>query len=100
MAQNLARAKHHDARGRPITATIAGAISMLAQFGMFFRGNRDNSGGPGIIGSIAMMILPPLGALLVQMAIRRTRAYAADDLGARIVGQPMWLGAPRGQDPH
>ncbi|MGH6641639.1 MAG: M48 family metalloprotease, partial [Bradyrhizobium sp.] len=42
-------------------------------------------------GSIAMMILAPLGAMLVQMAISRTREYAADDLGARICGQPMWL---------
>jgi len=74
-----------------ITATIAGAISMVAQFGMFFGGNRDNNHGPGIIGSIAMMILAPLGAMLVQTAISRTREYAADDLGARIVGQPMWL---------
>jgi heat shock protein HtpX len=74
-----------------VTATIAGAISMVAQFGMFFGGNRDNNHGPGIIGSIAMMILAPLGAMLVQMAISRTREYAADDLGARIVGQPMWL---------
>jgi heat shock protein HtpX len=63
---------------------------MLAQFGAFFGGNRDNNG-PGVIGSIAMMILAPLGAMLVQMAISRTREYAADDLGARIVGQPMWL---------
>jgi heat shock protein HtpX len=73
-----------------VTASIAGAISMLGQFGMFF-GNRDNNHGPGIIGSIAMMILAPLGAMLVQMAISRTREYAADDLGGRIVGQPMAL---------
>ncbi|MDP3076910.1 M48 family metalloprotease, partial [Bradyrhizobium sp.] len=58
---------------------------------MFFGGNRDNNHGPGIIGSIAMMILAPLGAMLVQMAISRTREYAADDLGGRIVGQPMAL---------
>jgi heat shock protein HtpX len=74
-----------------ITATFAGAISMLAQFGMFFGGNRDNNNGPGIIGSLAMMILAPLGAMLVQMAISRTREYAADEMGARICGQPMWL---------
>ena len=73
-----------------VNTTIAGAISMLAQFGMFFGGNRNNNG-PGIIGSIAMMILAPLGAMLVQMAISRTREYAADNYGARIVGQPMWL---------
>jgi heat shock protein HtpX len=63
---------------------------MLAQFGMFFGGNRNNNG-PGIIGSLAMMILAPLGAMLVQMAISRTREYAADEMGARICGQPMWL---------
>ncbi|HEX7924753.1 MAG TPA: zinc metalloprotease HtpX [Bradyrhizobium sp.] len=90
IAHELAHIKHHDTLTMTITATIAGAISMLAQFGMFFGGNRNNNG-PGIVGSIAMMILAPLGAMLVQMAISRTREYAADDLGARIVGQPMWL---------
>ncbi|MGB3274187.1 MAG: zinc metalloprotease HtpX [Xanthobacteraceae bacterium] len=89
IAHELAHIKNHDTLLMTITATIAGAISMLAQFGMFFGGNRNN--GPGIIGTLAMMILAPLGAMLVQMAISRTREYAADDLGARIVGQPMWL---------
>jgi heat shock protein HtpX len=65
---------------------------MLAQFGMFFGGgHRDNNSGPGVIGTILMVILAPLAAMLVQMAISRTREYAADDLGARIAGQPMWL---------
>ena len=91
IAHELAHIKNHDTLMMTITATIAGAISMLAQFGMFFGGNRDNNSGPGIIGSIAMMILAPLGAMLVQMAISRTREYAADNLGARIAGQPMWL---------
>ena len=91
IAHELAHIKNHDTLLMTITATIAGAISMLAQFGMFFGGHRDNNSGPGIIGSIAMMILAPLGAMLVQMAISRTREYAADDLGARIAGQPMWL---------
>src|SRR6476620_480888 len=91
IAHELAHVKNHDTLLMTITATIAGAISMLAQFGMFFGGHRDNNNGPGIIGSIAMMILAPLGAMLVQMAISRTREYAADNLGARIVGQPMWL---------
>jgi heat shock protein HtpX len=91
IAHELAHIRNHDTLLMTITATIAGAISMVAQFGMFFGGNRDNNHGPGIIGSIAMMILAPLGAMLVQMAISRTREYAADDLGARICGQPMWL---------
>jgi heat shock protein HtpX len=90
IAHELAHVKNHDTLLMTITATIAGAISMVAQFGMFFGGNRDNNG-PGLIGSIAMMILAPLGAMLVQTAISRTREYAADNLGARIVGQPMWL---------
>src|SRR5437899_4632397 len=91
IAHELAHVKNHDTLLMTITATIAGAISMLAQFGMFFGGHRDNNSGPGIVGSIAMMILAPLGAMLVQMAISRTREYAADNLGARIAGQPMWL---------
>jgi len=91
IAHELAHVKNHDTLLMTITATIAGAISMLAQFGMFFGGHRDNNNGPGVIGSIAMMILAPLGAMLVQMAISRTREYTADDLGARIAGQPMWL---------
>jgi heat shock protein HtpX len=91
IAHELAHIRNHDTLLMTVTATIAGAISMVAQFGMFFGGNRDNNQGPGIIGSIAMMILAPLGAMLVQMAISRTREYAADDLGARICGQPMWL---------
>ncbi|MBI5264770.1 MAG: zinc metalloprotease HtpX [Bradyrhizobium sp.] len=90
IAHELAHVKNHDTLLMTITATIAGAISMLAQFGMFFGGNRDNNG-PGIVGSIAMMILAPIAAMLVQMAISRTREYAADNLGARIAGQPMWL---------
>lgn len=89
IAHELAHIKNHDTLLMTITATIAGAISMLAQFGLFFGGNRNN--GPGLIGSLALMILAPLGAMIVQMAISRTREYAADDLGARICGQPMWL---------
>jgi len=91
IAHELAHIKHHDTLLMTITATIAGAISMLAQFGLFFGGNRDNNNGPGIIGSIALMILAPLAAMLVQMAISRTREYAADDLGARIAGDPLSL---------
>jgi heat shock protein HtpX len=80
--------RNHDTLTMTITATIAGAISMLAQFGMFFRGgNRDNSG-LGIVGTVLMLILAPLAAMVVQMAISRTREYAADNLGARISGRP------------
>ncbi len=93
IAHELAHIKNHDTLIMTITATIAGAISMIAQFGMFFGGNRDNnnSGGLGIIGTLAMVILAPIAAMLVQMAISRTREYSADDLGARIAGNPAWL---------
>ena len=91
IAHELAHIRNHDTLLMTITATIAGAISMIAQFGMFFGGHRDNNHGPGIIASIVMMIAAPFAAMLVQMAISRTREYAADNLGARIAGQPMWL---------
>jgi heat shock protein HtpX len=97
VAHELAHVKNHDTLLMTITATIAGAISMVAQFGMFFGGNRDNTNGPGLIGSLALMILAPLGAMLVQMAISRTREYAADDMGARICGQPLWLASALGR---
>jgi heat shock protein HtpX len=97
IAHELAHIKHHDTLLMTITATIAGAISMIAQFGMFFTGHRDSHSGPGIIGSILMMILAPFAAMLVQMAISRTREYAADNLGARICGNPMWLASALGR---
>ena len=89
MAHELAHVKNHDTLIMTITATIAGAISMLANFAMFFGRGRDNP--LGLIGSIAVMILAPIGAMLVQMAISRTREYAADRMGAEICGQPLWL---------
>jgi heat shock protein HtpX len=90
IAHELAHIKNHDTLIMTITATFAGAISMLAQFGMFF-GNRNSNGGMGIIGTLAMVILAPIAAMLVQMAISRTREYSADKLGAQICGQPVWL---------
>lgn len=91
IAHELAHIKNRDTLTMTITATIAGAISMLAQFGMFFNHNRDNNSGPGLIGTLAMVILAPIAAMLVQMAISRTREYSADELGAQIAGQPEWL---------
>jgi heat shock protein HtpX len=88
IAHELAHIKNRDTLTMTITATIAGAISMLAQFGLFFGGNRDNNSGLGTIGTIAMVILAPIAAMLVQMAISRTREYSADELGARIAGRP------------
>jgi heat shock protein HtpX len=91
IAHELAHIKNHDTLIMTITATIAGAISMLAQFGMFFGGGNRENNGFGIIGTILMVILAPIAAMIVQMAISRTREYAADNLGGRISGQPMAL---------
>ena len=92
IAHELTHIRNRDTLIMTITATIAGAISMLANFAMFFGGrSRDNP--LGIVGTIAMMILAPLAAMLVQMAISRTREYAADRGGAEICGNPLWLAA-------
>ena len=92
IAHELAHIKNRDTLTMTITATIAGAISMLAQFGLFFGGgHRENNNGVGALGSIALVILAPLAAMIVQMAISRTREYAADEMGARICGEPMSL---------
>jgi heat shock protein HtpX len=96
MAHELAHVKNHDTLIMTVTATIAGAISMLANFAMFFGGGR-REGGIGIIGTIALMILAPLGAAIVQMAISRTREYAADRLGAEICRRPLWLASALGK---
>jgi heat shock protein HtpX len=88
IGHELAHVRNHDTLTMTITATVAGAISMLAQFGMFFGGRRDNNSGLGIVGSLLMLVLAPLAAMVVQMAISRTREYAADKLGARISGRP------------
>jgi heat shock protein HtpX len=93
IAHELAHIANRDTLIMTITATIAGAISMLGNFALFsgLSGNRDNNNGLGLIGSIAMMILAPLAAMLVQMAISRTREYAADNLGGQISGEPLAL---------
>jgi heat shock protein HtpX len=93
VAHELAHIANRDTLIMTVTATIAGAISMLGNFAMFsgFGGNRDNNNGMGLIGTLAMVILAPLAAMLVQMAISRTREYAADNLGAQISGQPLAL---------
>jgi heat shock protein HtpX len=91
VAHELAHIANRDTLIMTITATIAGAISMLAQFGMFFGGNRENNSGFGIVSTLLMVILAPIAAMLVQMAISRTREYAADRLGAQIAGHPDWL---------
>jgi len=91
MAHELAHVQHRDTLIMTITATIAGAISMLAQFGMFFGGSRNNNNPLGFVGVLVAAIVAPLAAFLVQSAISRTREYAADRQGAEICGDPAWL---------
>ncbi|MGQ4273619.1 zinc metalloprotease HtpX [Terrihabitans sp. B22-R8] len=98
MAHELAHVKNYDTLTMTVTATLAGAIGMLANFAFLFGGNRDNNnGGFGMIGTIAIMILAPIGAMIVQMAISRSREYEADKLGAEICGQPIWLASALGK---
>jgi heat shock protein HtpX len=91
MAHELAHVKNRDTLTMTITATIAGAISMLANFAFFFGGNRNNGNPLGIVGVLIAAIVAPLAALLVQMAVSRTREYSADHTGAEISGQPRAL---------
>ncbi|WP_242912476.1 zinc metalloprotease HtpX [Brevundimonas pishanensis] len=88
MAHELAHVKNRDTLTMTITATIAGAIAMLANFAMFFGGGDDRERPGGMIGTIALMILAPMAAGLVQMAISRAREYEADRVGAEIANDP------------
>ncbi|MCF8056415.1 MAG: zinc metalloprotease HtpX [Desulfocapsa sp.] len=96
LAHELGHIKNRDILISSIAATMAGAISYMAsmaQWTMLFGGGRsdDDHGGGGIIGSLAMMILAPLGASIIQMAISRSREYLADATGAAICGHPRSL---------
>ncbi len=91
MAHELAHVKHRDILISTISATMAGAIGMLANFGMLF-GGRDSEGRPANpIAGIAVAILAPLAASLIQMAISRAREFEADRGGAEISGDPQAL---------
>jgi len=95
IAHELAHIKNRDTLTMGVAATIGGAISMFAQYlqlGMLFGGNRDSNGnGPSFLATLAAMLLAPFAAMLVQMAISRSREYQADRLGAMICGNPIWL---------
>lgn len=89
MAHELAHVLNRDTLIMTITATIAGAISMLANFAFFLGRNRNSPF--GMIGVLVGVLVAPFAASIVQMAISRTREYSADKLGAQICGEPMWL---------
>lgn len=97
MAHELAHIQNRDTLTMTVTATLAGAISMLGNFAFFFGGNRENSNPLGFIGVLLAMIVAPLAAMVVQMAISRTREYSADRRGAEICGNPLWLASALGK---
>ncbi|MBF0414834.1 MAG: zinc metalloprotease HtpX [Magnetococcales bacterium] len=96
MGHELGHVQNHDILISTITATLAGAITTLAnmaQWGAIFGMGRSNEegGNSGGIGGFIMMLLAPLAAMLIQMAISRSREYGADQRGAELCGNPLWL---------
>jgi heat shock protein HtpX len=92
LAHELAHVKHRDILTSSIAATIAAAIMMVSRFAMFFGGGRsDNNRGGNPIALLATIILAPIAAMLIQMAISRSREYDADAGGASLVGSPLGL---------
>jgi heat shock protein HtpX len=90
LAHELGHVKHRDTLTMTITATIAGAVSMLANLAFFLGGDRRNN--PlGFVGMLLVMLFAPLAAVLVQMAVGRSREFDADEAGAEISGRPLWL---------
>jgi len=89
IAHELSHIKHYDMLIGTVTATIAGAIAMLAQFGMFFGGgDRDR---PNLFVTLALMFIMPLAATVIQMTVSRNREFMADEGAARMTGHPEWL---------
>jgi heat shock protein HtpX len=91
LAHELAHVKHRDILISSVAATMAGAIIMIARFAMFWGGSRDDREGGNPIAAIAMMILAPIAATLIQAAISRSREFDADAGGAAITGNPLGL---------
>ena len=91
LADELEPIKNRDTLTMTITATLAGAISMLGNFAFFFGGSSSRDRPLGGLGTLVAVIVAPLAAMIVQMAVSRTREYSADRLGAQIVGNPLWL---------
>jgi len=90
LAHELSHVKHYDMLIGTVAATIAGAISMLANFGMLFGGARDEEGHNPIV-ALVLMILMPLAATIIQMTISRSREFEADKGAALMTGHPEWL---------
>ncbi|AFM26782.1 zinc metalloprotease HtpX [Desulfomonile tiedjei] len=91
IGHELGHVKNRDILIQSVAATIGAAVTYLAQFGFLFGGRSDDEERGSIIGTILMMILAPLAAAIIQMAISRSREYMADDTGAQICDHPLWL---------
>ena len=91
IAHELSHVRNYDILTSSVAATIAGAVTYLAHFGMFFGGGRDDRDRGGGFGALAMIFLAPLAAMLLQLGLSRGREFAADETGARMVGQPYGL---------
>lgn len=91
LAHELSHVKNRDTLTMTLTATIAGAISMLANLAFFFGGYGRNRNPLGLIGMLIVALLAPIAAVLVQMAVSRTREFEADRSGAELSGRPLWL---------
>ncbi len=89
MAHELSHVQHRDILVSTIASVMAAAITMLSRFAIFFGGRDDRDGNP--IAAIAMMILAPIAAMLIQLAISRSREYMADESGAKLCGNPLYL---------
>ncbi|MGZ6009029.1 MAG: zinc metalloprotease HtpX [Rhizomicrobium sp.] len=90
LSHELSHVRNRDTLTMTIAATIAGAVSMLANFAYFF-GGTDRRNPLGFVGLILAAIVAPIAAMLVQMAVSRTREFEADRMGAEISGRPLWL---------
>jgi heat shock protein HtpX len=90
IAHELAHIKNHDMLLQTVTATLAGAITNLAHFAFFFGGHSDDEGSNPLAG-LAMVIVAPIAAMLIQFAISRQREFRADAVGAQISGRPLGL---------
>ena len=88
IAHELSHIKHYDMLVGTISATLAGAIAMLANFGMFFGGDRDR---PNPIVTMVLMFLMPMAATMIQMTVSRNREFMADEGAAKMTGHPEWL---------
>jgi heat shock protein HtpX len=91
LAHELAHVKHRDILISSIAATLAAAVMMISRFAMFFGGSRDDREGQNPLALLAMLILAPIAAMLIQAAISRSREYDADAGGAAIAGGPLGL---------